>query len=57
MVIKQGVEVNCSCGKTFIYTGTSKRYARCPQCRQRKEIFRIIKKMDVELKSFKKKSK
>jgi DNA-directed RNA polymerase subunit RPC12/RpoP len=41
--MNEGVEVKCSCGKTFIYRGTSRRYARCPKCRQRREIFRIIK--------------
>ena len=45
---KHGVEINCSCGKTYVYDGTSKRYARCPRCRQRKEIFRIIKRMEEE---------
>ncbi|MEA3248468.1 MAG: hypothetical protein U9Q73_02060 [Nanoarchaeota archaeon] len=42
----KGIEISCSCGKKFIYMGTSKRYARCPNCRQRKELFRIIKKME-----------
>tara|TARA_Y100000310_G_scaffold342963_1_gene448495 strand:- start:4758 stop:4901 length:144 start_codon:yes stop_codon:yes gene_type:complete len=42
------IKVKCSCGEVFVYTGTSKRYARCPRCRQRREIFRIIKKMKEE---------
>lgn len=42
------IKISCSCGKTFVYSGTSQRYAKCPQCRQRKEIFRIIQKMEEE---------
>jgi len=41
----KGIEVSCSCGNVFLYKGTSQRYARCPKCRQRREIFRIIKRM------------
>ncbi len=40
------LEISCSCGENFVYKGTSKRYARCPKCRQRKEIFRIINKLE-----------